>query len=59
MRYALLPLALICAVCPLCIAKRAYPESGYARAADKIERYCPFCWSYFKVFVEPKKLTGS
>lgn len=39
-------LALLCAVCPLCIAARRWPDSGWARFMRTIERGCPFCRAY-------------
>jgi len=39
-------LAKVCTCCPLCIARRKYPGSGYARFMGVVERYCPFCRAY-------------
>lgn len=38
--------AWVCRLCPLCIGRRAFPESGYARWMRKVERNCPFCKAY-------------
>ena len=39
-------LALVCRVCPVCILRRRFPESGYGRFTRRIERACPFCRAY-------------
>ncbi|MBM3334407.1 hypothetical protein FJY63_07075 [Candidatus Sumerlaeota bacterium] len=39
-------LAAICRICPLCIARRKWPASAYARIMSKIESVCPFCRAY-------------
>jgi len=39
-------LAAVCAICPLCIARRRFPNSGYARVMRRVERCCPFCRAY-------------
>ena len=36
-------LAAVCALCPLCIAKRRFPNSAFARVMRRVERGCPFC----------------
>ena len=39
-------LALLCAICPLCIAARRWPDSAWARFIHRVERSCPFCKAY-------------
>jgi hypothetical protein len=39
-------LAKICTVCPLCIARRRWPQSLYGRIMRVVERGCPFCRAY-------------
>lgn len=39
-------LAMVCVCCPFCIARRRFPESGYARVMRVVEKYCPFCRAY-------------
>jgi len=41
-----LMLAKVCTVCPLCIARRRWPETSYARLMKRLERWCPFCQAY-------------
>ncbi len=42
-------LATVCVLCPLCIAKRRWPGSLYARTIRRIERFCPFCRAYLAI----------
>jgi len=39
-------MALVCAVCPFCVARRAFLGSAYARVMAEAERGCPFCRAY-------------
>ncbi|MCX7011665.1 MAG: hypothetical protein NTW86_03705 [Candidatus Sumerlaeota bacterium] len=39
-------LALVCAICPFCIAKRQWPDSAYARKMNELEKDCPCCRAY-------------
>ena len=39
-------LAWICAVCPVCIVRRHWPSSWFARITAKEARMCPFCKAY-------------
>lgn len=39
-------LAMVCAVCPLCIVARRVPDSAWARLMRRLERGCPFCRAY-------------
>ena len=40
-------LAAVCALCPLCIAKRRFPNSAFARVMRRVERGCPFCRAHY------------
>ncbi|MCK5583675.1 MAG: hypothetical protein KAI33_07795 [Elusimicrobiales bacterium] len=42
-------LAFICAICPLCIFTRAYPDLKFSKAMNKLEQHCPFCAAYKKL----------
>ena len=42
-------LALVCAICPFCIARRRWPDSLYARIVRIVEKPCPFCRAYNKI----------
>jgi hypothetical protein len=42
-------LALFCACCPFCIARRAWPNSAYGRFMAQAERNCPCCRAYHRV----------
>lgn len=42
-------LAFVCRMCVLCIARRRWPGSSYARFMNAIEKNCPFCKAYAKV----------
>jgi len=39
-------LAFGCAICPLCICARRWPESRFAKTMLRIERLCPMCRAY-------------
>ena len=41
--------ASVCRICPLCIAMRRWPHSGYAKVLSKVAKICPFCMAYRKV----------
>ena len=41
--------AKICAVCPLCVDRRHWPDSRHARIMRALERRCPFCRAYDRV----------
>lgn len=45
-------LAFVCKVCPLCIAARHFPDSGFAAGMKRIEKFCPFCNAYEKLSKE-------
>ncbi len=47
-------LAKICQICPLCIARRKWPESTYGRVMKKVEKHCPFCKAYDRLYPEKK-----
>ncbi len=45
--FFLYPLALVCAICPLCIVARIKPGSGWAKFIHgKLAKVCPFCLAY-------------
>lgn len=39
-------MALVCAVCPLCVLRRRWPHTRFSRALRWLERGCPFCRAY-------------
>ena len=39
-------LAPVCVCCPICIARRRWPDSAYGRLMARVERACPFCRAY-------------
>jgi hypothetical protein len=43
-------LAQVCRVCPACILRRMIPDSFYGRFMRHIERGCPFCRAYDKLY---------
>ncbi|MEF3280406.1 MAG: hypothetical protein K6357_05505 [Elusimicrobiota bacterium] len=43
-------LSFFCLICPFCIAKRRWQDSFYAKLVKKIERYCPFCLAYNRIY---------
>jgi len=45
-------LAKVCACCPLCVLRRRWPKSGYARLMTRLERNCPFCKAYDRVHMQ-------
>lgn len=47
-------LATVCRMCPLCIARRRWPESGYGRFMRAVEKHCPFCKAYDRLEAESK-----
>lgn len=36
-------LAFLCSICPFCVARRAFPNSAYARFMRGVEKNCPAC----------------
>ena len=46
-------LAQVCRICPACIFKRRFPDSGYGRLMERLERACPFCRAYNRVYGPP------
>jgi len=42
-------LAGVCAVCPVCIVRRRWPRSWFARITEKEARVCPFCRAYARL----------
>jgi rubrerythrin len=44
-------LAQVCRICPACILRRAFPDSGYGRFMRHVERNCPFCRAYDDLYV--------
>jgi hypothetical protein len=50
-------LAALCSICPFCIARRKWPESGYGRMMKKVEAFCPFCRAYDRL--EEEKARGA
>jgi hypothetical protein len=42
-------LALLCRICPFCIAARRWPDSAYARTLTRLERDCPACRAYARL----------
>jgi len=53
-------LAQVCRGCPLCILRRRYPASAFARLAARIERRCPFCQAYDSTYAaKPSLRPGS
>ena len=50
-------LAKVCQVCPLCIARRKWPASLYSRFMRAVEKVCPFCRAYDRLY--PNKKPGS
>ncbi len=46
-------LATICKICPFCIARRQWPNSGYGRFMQSVERFCPFCRAYDRLLKKP------
>jgi len=42
-------MAVVCACCPFCIARRAWPDSAYGRFMKEAERNCPFCQAYSRL----------
>jgi len=42
-------LAAVCRVCPLCVCARRWPNSRFAEAVRRIERFCPACRAYAKL----------
>lgn len=46
-------LAAVCRICPLCIAKRQWPDSRFAKFMGAIEKYCPFCRAYDRQAQQP------
>jgi hypothetical protein len=43
-------LAQVCRVCPACIAKRRFPDTSFARFMSGMEKNCPFCRAYEKLY---------
>jgi len=43
-------MAVVCVICPFCIARRAWPDSGYGRWMDRVEQWCPFCRAYTRLY---------
>ncbi len=41
--------AFVCRMCVLCIARRRWPQSGYARMMNALEKNCPFCRAYARL----------
>gem|GEM_PF-484328 len=39
-------LAWVCRVCPVCIVRRRFPASSFAKTVKKFEQSCPFCRAY-------------
>ncbi|MFO7974155.1 MAG: hypothetical protein R6V12_05930 [Candidatus Hydrogenedentota bacterium] len=48
-------LAQVCRICPACILRRTFPDSGFARFMRHIERSCPFCRAYDQLYT-PKSV---
>ncbi len=46
-------LAFICRICPLCIARRRWPQSWFARQMAKVEGRCPACRAYRRMQERP------
>lgn len=42
-------LALVCVVCPVCMARRRWPRARLSRGLAWLERGCPFCRAYAAV----------
>ena len=52
--------AFICQICPLCIARRRWPQSKFARQMARLEKNCPACRAYRRVqnrTEEPRNLS--
>ncbi len=43
-------LAFVCSVCPLCLARRRWPDSSYGRCMSGLEKFCPFCRAYARMY---------
>ncbi|MBN2312046.1 MAG: hypothetical protein JXR94_23915 [Candidatus Hydrogenedentes bacterium] len=43
-------LAQVCRLCPACILRRRYPESGFAKVMRSAEKGCPFCRAYDRLY---------
>jgi len=42
-------LALVCAICPICIYTRRNPKSAASKKLVALEKGCPFCAAYAKI----------
>jgi len=51
-------LAQVCRICPACIVRRRYPDSGYGRFMEKVERACPFCRAYDREYAAAETTDG-
>jgi len=48
-------LAMVCRLCPFCIARRKWPKSPYGRFMAKIESGCPFCRAYDRLEAQERR----